>query len=85
VADPGVGIDMVSIGKLVTEAISQQFGLLAPKNPVTPDEITPTSNRFKLLSPKMTTHRSSSLAAPATKKRKVSLSNENGELPKKQY
>jgi hypothetical protein len=43
VADAGVGIDMVSIGKLVTEAISQQFGLLAPRDPMTPGEITPTS------------------------------------------
>jgi hypothetical protein len=72
---------------MVTTALSQQFDLPAPGAPMTPDDVTPTSNRFNLLStetPKTTTHSSSSLAAPATNKRKVSLGDENGELNKKQ-
>jgi hypothetical protein len=90
VLDTGQGIDMSSIGKLVSEAISQQFGqfgLLASKAPATPGEVTPTSNRFNLLSsesPKTTTHSSFSRATPATRKRKVSPGDENGELNKKQ-
>jgi hypothetical protein len=87
VLDADLEIDMDSIGKLVSAAISQQFGFLAPRAPIAPDKITHTSNRFNLLStnsPKTTTHSSSSLATPATKKGKVSLSDENVEFPKKQ-
>jgi hypothetical protein len=82
-----LGINIETIGRLVTTALSQQIGLLAPRTPVvpvTPDEMTPISNRFGLLSaetPKTTTH-GSLVDPPATKKQKVTSMEEPGELNK---